>query len=265
MSRKIWRGLGSAYDIGAYEYGGTPSSSCPKGGTGGGGGTPTPTPLPPPSIYLSASPATLSYVGQGTQVIWSVQNATSCTASGGWSGAKSPTGGSERYYPPQATVYILTCQGSGGEAQKAVTVSIGTTASCATYQYGSTIPQGFGVPWDVLNPASLLLRAECAPPNVTLSIGDSSNLTYIYKTAYVAPSGATTWTPLDLFGAGLIANSWFPGSAQGIVTIQDTSIASFYVGYVCKWTGSGQSGKWMCGCRDASCTQNYWQIQRIKK
>jgi hypothetical protein len=209
------RPAGGAYDIGAYEQGGTPSSSCPKGG-GTGGGTPTPAPTPtPPQITLSANPSTLSYVGQGTQLYWSATNATSRTASGGWSGSKNPSGGNERVYPPAATIYILSCQGSGGSAQKAVTVSIGSSGSCATYTSGSSIPQGFGVPWDVMNPASLLLKAECAPPSVTLSIGDSSTLTYVYKTAYVAADGATSWAPITLFGAGLVSNAWFPGMAQG--------------------------------------------------
>jgi hypothetical protein len=143
---------------------------------------------------------------------------------------------------------------------------------CATYTSGSSIPQGFGVPWDVANPSSLLLRAECAPPSVTLSLGDNSTLTYIYKTAYVAPNGATSWTPLDLFGAGLIGGAWFPGSAQGIVSIPDTTTASFYVGYTCKWippgagqAGSGQTGVWKCGCRDSACSQSYWQLQKVQR
>jgi hypothetical protein len=251
------RPAGSVYDIGAYEYGGTPAQTCPKGG-GGGGATPIPPPTqtPPPVITLTATPSTLPYVGQGTQIFWRVQNATSCTASGGWSGAKAPTRGNGRYYPTQSTVYILSCIGPGGTSQKAVTVTIGTSGACTKYQQGSTIPQGFGVPWDVTNPSSLLLRATCPPPSVTLDIGDNSNLTYIYKTAYVAPNSATSWTPLDLFGSGLISDAWFPGSAQGIVTIPDTGTASFWVAYTCHWTGS----KWTCGCRDSACTQSYWQI-----
>ena len=94
-----------------------------------------------------------------------------------------------------------------------------------------------------------------------LTVGDTSNLTYVYKSAYVAATGATSWTKLDLFGAGLISTAWFPGSAQGMVTIADLSTPSFYVAYTCHWTGS----RWMCGCRDAACSQNYWQVQRVQK
>src|SRR5919201_6591780 len=48
------RPAGSVYDIGAYEYGGTPAQTCPKGG-GGGGATPIPPPTqtPPPVITLT--------------------------------------------------------------------------------------------------------------------------------------------------------------------------------------------------------------------
>jgi len=93
------------------------------------------------------------------------------------------------------------------------------------------------------------------------SIGDMSNLTYVYKTAYVAATGATSWTSIDLFGSGLIANAWFPGSAQAIANIPNTSTASFYAAYTCHWTGL----RWMCGCRDSACTQSYWQIQKIQQ
>ena len=34
-------------------------------------------------------------------------------------------------------------------------------------------------------------------------------------------SGATGWTPVDLFGSNLISNAWYPTQAQGVTTIQD--------------------------------------------
>lgn len=129
------------------------------------------------------------------------------------------------------------------------------------YSSGSTIPQGFGVPWDVANPASLLLKADCTPPTIVLKVGDNNNLTYVYKTAYVAPSGAQSWTAVDLYGGTLISQAWYIGFAQGIAQIQDITTPSYYVGYTCRWNGSA----WRCGCRDSACTQSFWQIQKVQQ
>ena len=117
------------------------------------------------------------------------------------------------------------------------------------------------MPWDVSNPSTLLLQATCTQPIVTLNVGDGNSLTYIYKTAYTAPPGAPSWTKTDLYGSGLISNSWYRGNAQGVATIQDLSTPSYYVAYTCKWTGSA----WKCGCRDSACTQSYWQIQKLQQ
>ena len=255
------RPAGSAYDIGAYEYGSSPGGGC--GGSGGreGGITPSPTPPAPPAISLTATPSTLSVPGQSTSLLWTVSGATSCTASGGWSGQKNTQGGNERLTPSVSSTYTLTCTGAGGTNQQSVTVSVGGTTACTTYTSGSSIPQGFGVPWDVANPSSLLLKAECTPPTVVLKVGDGSQLTYIYHTAHIAPSSAPNWMEVPLFGTPLISNAWFPANAQGTAQIPDITQPTYYVAYTCHWTGS----KWMCGCRDSACTQSYWQIQRIQR
>jgi hypothetical protein len=46
---------------------------------------------------------------------------------------------------------------------------------------------------------------------------------------------------------------------SGLMT--DSTEASDYVAYTCRWTGS----RWKCGCRDSACTQSYWQIQSFKR
>jgi parallel beta-helix repeat protein len=174
------RPAGSAYDIGAYEYGGTPNANCSKGG----GGIPTPTPAP-----------------------------------------------------------------SG--------------APCTQYTNTSQIPQGFGVPWDVTNPSIMLVSAQCTPPTLLLKAGNpnTTGTLYVYKDGYVAVSGASSWTPVQLFGSSLISGAWYPKSAQGVTQIQgQTMPTTYYVAYTCMWTGT----KWMCGCRDQACGQSYWQLQRIQ-
>lgn len=78
---------------------------------------------PAPTVSLSADPN--SVPAQGTTTLtWSTANATSCTASGDWSGAK-PVSGSEFIGPLSSDgSYSLTCSGSGGTSSDMVSVTI---------------------------------------------------------------------------------------------------------------------------------------------
>jgi len=82
-----------------------------------------------PVITLTANPATIN---SGNSVIlnWSTTNATSCTASGGWSGSQ-PTAGSFTVTPFNTTIYTLTCAGSGGTATENRTIIVNSTTSSA--------------------------------------------------------------------------------------------------------------------------------------
>jgi parallel beta helix pectate lyase-like protein len=262
------RPAGSAYDIGVYEQGGSPGSGCTPGPSGtpppSSTPTPTPTPIPTPNITLIATPTTLSFPGQSTYLLWAVTNATSCTASGGWSGPRPPSGGIEIFTPTVTTTYTLTCTGAGGTSTASVTVTPAGAGGgyCHTYTAGAAIPAGFGVPWDVTNPSSLLLKAQCTGVGATLNLGDNNPLTYIYKNAHIARAGSSGWSPITLFGGGLISNNWFPRTASAMVSMTSTELSgtSHYVGFVCRY-----SGGWKCGCRDTACAQSYWQIQSFRR
>jgi uncharacterized protein (TIGR03118 family) len=82
------------------------------GGYGGGGGAPAVAPM----INLAVQPSTIT-VGQSATITWSTSNATSCSASGAWSG-NEPTGGSIMVTPTVAgsDIYTLTCAGMSGSA-----------------------------------------------------------------------------------------------------------------------------------------------------
>lgn len=78
--------------------------------------TPTPTPTsaaPAPSFtFYLPNPSSISPPA-GSTLSWTSSNATSCTASGGWSGTKAVSG-SEIAYPSSTTTYSLNCTGPGG-------------------------------------------------------------------------------------------------------------------------------------------------------
>jgi hypothetical protein len=63
-------------------------------------------------------------VNGSASLSWTAQNATSCIASGGWSGAKATTG-TENTGPLASTVtYTLACTGAGGEVQQSATITV---------------------------------------------------------------------------------------------------------------------------------------------
>lgn len=77
----------------------------------------------PPTVSLSASPASVSPGGSST-LSWSSTNATSCTASGAWSGSRAVTGSETLINLTVTGTYTLTCSGAGGSTEQSVTVSV---------------------------------------------------------------------------------------------------------------------------------------------
>lgn len=87
-----------------------------------GASTPT-NPIPAkPTVTIQASPATITTGGSST-LNWSSSNATSCTASGGWNGARTLTG-TLSLSPGATTVYTLTCTGNGGSTSTSATITV---------------------------------------------------------------------------------------------------------------------------------------------
>ncbi len=79
---------------------------------------------PPPVVTLAATPAAVTGSGGAVDLTWSSQAATSCAASGGWSGAK-PVSGTERTQNiTAATTFTLACSGAGGTTTQSVTVNV---------------------------------------------------------------------------------------------------------------------------------------------
>ncbi len=75
-----------------------------------------------PTLNLAASPSTVSRGGTIT-LSWSSTDASSCSATGDWSGAK-PTTGSQSVVINSPVTFNLTCSGEGGSVSD--TVSYGT-------------------------------------------------------------------------------------------------------------------------------------------
>ncbi|HQX46763.1 MAG TPA: hypothetical protein PK555_05075, partial [Steroidobacteraceae bacterium] len=91
------------------------------GGGGGNGGTPA----PPPSVTLTAAVGSVTS-GAATTLTWSSTHATSCTASGAWSGTRATAGSESTGALTSAATFTLTCTGSGGSGTASATVGITT-------------------------------------------------------------------------------------------------------------------------------------------
>ncbi len=81
-----------------------------------------------PTVTLNASATQVNTGGEVT-LTWSVTNATSCTASNGWTGSR-PVNGSELIRGLNAAAtYKLECTGEGGTSSATVSVAVVAEAS----------------------------------------------------------------------------------------------------------------------------------------
>jgi hypothetical protein len=85
----------------------------------------------PPSVSLSAGPTSVARGGSST-LTWSSVNASSCTASGGWSGALATSGAKATGALNATTTYTISCMGTGGTATQSANVAVAASSSSGT-------------------------------------------------------------------------------------------------------------------------------------
>lgn len=84
-------------------------------------------PAATPTATISVSPTSIS-TGQSSTITWSSTNATGCTASGAWTGAKA-TSGTQSVSPSTSSTYSIYCTGAGGNSTT-VSATVTVTAAC---------------------------------------------------------------------------------------------------------------------------------------
>jgi len=109
-------------------------------------------PPPAPTVTISVAPTTIT-VGQSTMLTWGATNATSCTASGAWSGTQATSGTlSETPAQSGASTYTLTCTGAGGTVHATSVVNVAASAEVATVTILSGKAGGGGMDlWSLLS------------------------------------------------------------------------------------------------------------------
>jgi uncharacterized repeat protein (TIGR03803 family) len=100
---------------------------------------------PPPTVTLSVAPTSIT-LGQSATLSWSSTNATTCTASNAWSGAKATSGST--VVTPTATgtqTYTLSCSGAGSThttSDVMLTVNAPAAASGSGHGGGGSLGSG---------------------------------------------------------------------------------------------------------------------------
>ena len=95
--------------------------------TGCGGGGAANTTSPPPALPVLSLSSSQEQVRVNTEFVltWSSSNATSCSASGDWSGNKTLSGDEKISEEVAGTkIYSLSCSGAGGEQSMSIEVEI---------------------------------------------------------------------------------------------------------------------------------------------
>ncbi len=106
-------------------------------------GSTTP-PTPTPTVSLSATPTSVT-AGSASTLTWNSTDATSCTASGSWSGNQPTSGSATTGALNQNSTYSLSCTGSGGVASTSVNVIASSFGGTGTeWSYAVASPQNPG-------------------------------------------------------------------------------------------------------------------------
>ncbi len=172
-----------------------------NGGTGTSSATVNVAAPTAPTVSITAS-STSIISGQSSTLTWSSTDATSCTASNGWSGSQS-TSGTQVVSPTATTTYTLACSGAGGTATSSATVNVAPAAGAPTVSFVAdptflAIGQSSSLTWTSTNATS------CS------ASGGWSGTKTATGTMVVIPTATTTYS-LTCSGTG--------GSATSTLTI----------------------------------------------
>jgi murein DD-endopeptidase MepM/ murein hydrolase activator NlpD len=138
------------------------------------------------------------------------------------------------------------------------------THTCHQYTISShpfSSLDGFGVPWNVFTATSeLILNAYCSVTRVTAQIHKPSSIPYQYTftTGYQWNSSISQWTPIAYqCDEPLIEGVWCNANASATLD----PAYPFFIAFACSWVND----TWKCGCRDATCSQSFWQLQQFQR
>ena len=181
------------------------------------------TPVPvPPTVSISAAPATIA-AGQPVTLTWVSSNASSCTASDGWSGSR-PTAGSQGVTPAATSAYILTCTGVGGMASASALVTVTTpvpTVSLSASPAGIAAGESSTLAWSSTGAASCTASGGWSGARATSgsqAVNPSSTTSYALNCT--GAGGSASQSATVTVAAGEITSSLVPSRVSGVAPLQ---------------------------------------------
>jgi hypothetical protein len=141
-----------------------------------------------------------------------------------------------------------------------------TAAPCQLISSPADMPQtaDYAPPYNVATGTNdLLMRVDCADQGATVRSGNHGALNYetiVYQSGYLFQNN--TWSPFSYSGivhpddqSYLTENATALFDAARVQPGTDQYLVSF------SCVLDLAANRWKCGCRDAACTTNHWQIQ----
>ncbi len=149
-----------------------------------------------PTLTFTADPTSITQ-GGSSMLTWGSTNATSCTASGGWSGSKALSG-SQSVSPNATTTYTLTCTGAGGSVTESASVNVTTPTPVPTITFtadpASILPNGTStLAWSTSNVTFCVASDAWSGTKATSGTQDvTPSATSTYTLSCGGESGTTT-------------------------------------------------------------------------
>jgi hypothetical protein len=116
------RGLSGSESV-APTTSATYTLSCTGDGGSGSASVTVSVAVPAPTLSFSAGETNVSS-GGSTTLKWTTSHADTCTASGGWTGAKATTGSQQVGPISASTTFTLSCSGAGGSVVRMLSVGV---------------------------------------------------------------------------------------------------------------------------------------------
>jgi len=167
------------------------------------------------TLSINANPTSVTS-GAASTLTWTSTEATSCAASGAWSGVKATSGSQNVIAPNGLSTYTLNCSGVGGSASNTVVIGAGATPP-ALYALNVTVS---GVGTVTSNPSGIACGATCSvsyPSGavVTLSAVAAAGYTFSSWSGACTGTGACTTT----LSAARSVTATFAPSAGNAITL----------------------------------------------
>ncbi|HEY4514591.1 MAG TPA: hypothetical protein VJJ22_00305 [Candidatus Paceibacterota bacterium] len=136
------------------------------------------------TVNFYTSPSIVSYGGSAT-LNWNTTGASTCNASGGWSGSKYSTGNETKFSINYSTTYVLTCYSYSGEQMtRSAVVTVDNTGSgqypaITFYASPATVSTGgyTTVNWSVTNADSCTASGDWSGTRGLVGSESFSNIT----------------------------------------------------------------------------------------